>query len=373
MTLTAEISLMEQDCILTTSDGENLKVEPWLPLSAKESFIHLSAINVLQYLTTMEADLALLNWFKVLSIGGEITVAVPDADYYMHLWREADWNEDTLRDPLSTARVSFSGLWGTQQNGNPRDVNYSEANNGAFQSAYNERRLRFLLSRAGFVDVKIDNDGAGKLCATALKSMSKGERQVATDLRNIRPDHLNRYEFASTILAELRPSRVLDCACGIGYGTRLLSDSLDAHVTGADIDSAAINFAKEHYGKDLIEFVNCDARTLPLKPSSVDAVVSFETIEHVDFDEALLQQFHTILRPGGTLICSTPNESVMPFDKQKFRFHIKHYTNEELVSMLKKVGFEHIELYCQQDPVAGKVIPGANGCFTIVVCERAVQ
>jgi 2-polyprenyl-3-methyl-5-hydroxy-6-metoxy-1,4-benzoquinol methylase len=98
--------------------------------------------------------------------------------------------------------------------------------------------------------------------------------------------------------------------------------------------------------------------------------VSFETIEHVDFDQQLIDIFFNVLKPGGKLICSTPNQDVMPFDKERFAFHIKHYTNIELVGLLTCAGFSDIELFAQHDPVAGEVIAGNDGCFTIAVASK---
>ena len=80
--------------------------------------------------------------------------------------------------------------------------------------------------------------------------------------------------------------------------------------------------------------------------------------------------FFKVLKPGGHLICSTPNQDVMPFDKTRFAFHIKHYTNTELVGLLTKAGFSNIELFAQHDPVAGDVVEGQNGSFTIAIAVK---
>jgi 2-polyprenyl-3-methyl-5-hydroxy-6-metoxy-1,4-benzoquinol methylase len=77
--------------------------------------------------------------------------------------------------------------------------------------------------------------------------MSKSERQVTPSLQNIRPDHMARYKFTSESLSQFE-GKVLDCACGIGYGSYVLvSNNANLDVTGVDIDQAAINYARQHY------------------------------------------------------------------------------------------------------------------------------
>lgn len=57
-------------------------------------------------------------------------------------------------------------------------------------------------------------------------------------------EHLDRYAFAAKCL---EPGwRVLDAACGSGYGTELLCQAAAA-VTGLDVDPAAIEFARENH------------------------------------------------------------------------------------------------------------------------------
>ena len=79
--------------------------------------------------------------------------------------------------------------------------------------------------------------------------MNDGERQVAPTLDGIRRDHVARYEWAAKIIPA--GSRVIDFACGVGYGTRVLCDAGHA-AFGYDIDTEAHAYAVDHYlwGKD---------------------------------------------------------------------------------------------------------------------------
>jgi hypothetical protein len=111
--------------------------------------------------------------------------------------------------------------------------------------------------------------------------------------------HVARYMFARQFI---RPGdRVLDAACGLGYGSAVLAAStLADHVTGIDIDPWAVAYARDHYGRgsSRLTFDALDLATLDAMPAgSVEAVVSFETLEHVADPDALLASFRRLLTP----------------------------------------------------------------------------
>ena len=115
--------------------------------------------------------------------------------------------------------------------------------------------------------------------------------------------HLARYEFAA---ANLRSGSVLDIACGVGYGTDLLSRSPGVRrVVGVDLDVAAIAYAQQRYPSPISEFVCADAMTFA--PGEMfQTIVSLETMEHVPDPEALFARLVYFLAPGGVLISSVP-------------------------------------------------------------------
>jgi len=355
---------------LQTENSQTLLANAWEKFSDKNTIDCLEVNNVLPYLSSMEADLAMLTWFDALSIGGSILLKVPNTDYFIELWQKASWDNNQLLNAESNARIAFAGLWGGQENANPRDDIYQPSLQNVYKSGYNAARLTLLLERAGFCELQVTSDGP-VVNAIAKKTMNRGERQITTQYDQIRPDHLNRYEFACQQIGKLtRQNKILDLACGIGYGTLLLANKTKARLTGVDIEQAAIAHAKQHFSNDHTQFICQDAKLLDISANSQDAVVSFETIEHVNFDQQLLEIFFKVLKPGGHLICSTPNQDVMPFDPDKFEYHLKHYTNDELTDLLQNAGFQQIQLYAQHDPVAGSVVAGTDGCFTIAVAIK---
>lgn len=137
--------------------------------------------------------------------------------------------------------------------------------------------------------------------------------------------HLARYHLARRYL----PSTgvVLDVACGLGYGTAMLAAGSNARVVGIDNSEFAIAYARVCYGATLpnagFEVGDaCDLARIP--DESVDLVVSFETIEHLRKPERFLAEVRRVLKPGGRLIGSVPNQWVdeQGRDPNPWHFHV---------------------------------------------------
>jgi 2-polyprenyl-3-methyl-5-hydroxy-6-metoxy-1,4-benzoquinol methylase len=117
--------------------------------------------------------------------------------------------------------------------------------------------------------------------------------------------HRARYEFALNHIAD---KDVVDVACGLGYGSRILKSGGAKNVIGIDISKEAVDYANATHKKNGIYFMVGDATKTFLKNASVDIIVSFETIEHLHDTQALLTEFRRILKQDGRLIISSPND-----------------------------------------------------------------
>ena len=137
--------------------------------------------------------------------------------------------------------------------------------------------------------------------------------------------HLERYAFAAE---QAGPGRLLDIACGVGYGTQLLADRVAAasEVVGVDLSPSAIEYARERYANSRIRYVECDAMAFEVS-GGFDTIVSLETVEHLPEPRRFLHKLAGMLRPAGTLIASvptTPSVDINPhhlhdFDERSFR------------------------------------------------------
>jgi len=169
-----------------------------------------------------------------------------------------------------------------------------------------------------------------------------GERMVPEGApASIFWEHIYRYRFASGFV---RGSRVLDIACGEGYGAASLLKAGAVSVIGVDISTEVCEHVRRKY--------HVDARTgsaedIPLPIRSVDVVVSFETIEHVVKPQVFLDECARCLAPGGLLIISSPNRDVYGESGSGNPFHCSELSQDELVSMISS-RFKRWQIYTQR-------------------------
>ena len=114
--------------------------------------------------------------------------------------------------------------------------------------------------------------------------------------------HLAVYEW---IAPRVRGLRVIDMACGEGYGSELLA-RYAAAVTGVDANPAAHEHARLRYRRANLRFERALVERFG-EPASYDAVVFLQTIEHVRDPAAVMRHLHELLVRGGLAYVSTPN------------------------------------------------------------------
>lgn len=154
-----------------------------------------------------------------------------------------------------------------------------------------------------------------------------GERYIPGGTAvNVREDHLRRYRH---IVAETAGKKVLDAACGIGYGSEMLAETA-AKVVGIDLSLVALVYGRENYAADNLYWVKADAQNLPFPERSFEVVVSFETIEHLSRPEKFLAEIRRVLTPGGLAVISTPVKKSESLDK----FHRFEFTPAEFIQLI---------------------------------------
>lgn len=159
-----------------------------------------------------------------------------------------------------------------------------------------------------------------------------GERFIPTEKGEIRYEHMHRYGWVQSLCKGLR---VLDIACGEGYGSALLADTAGS-VTGVDISDEAVSHAKQRYASRAnLQFLQGSATSVPLESGSVDVVVSFETIEHLAEQEEMMRELRRVLTPSGILVISSPNKKVYSDDRNYVNeFHVKELYFDEFDELL---------------------------------------
>jgi 2-polyprenyl-3-methyl-5-hydroxy-6-metoxy-1,4-benzoquinol methylase len=151
--------------------------------------------------------------------------------------------------------------------------------------------------------------------------------------------HLAVYEW---IAPRVAGRRVVDMACGEGYGSDVLARSA-ASVVGVDANPEAHEHARLRYVRPNLRF----ARDLVESFSErCDAVVFLQTIEHVQDAGAILEHFKAMLEPGGAAYVSTPNLLTLAApgaEKSDNPWHVREYRAEEFRSLCE-AHFDRVEL-----------------------------
>lgn len=161
-------------------------------------------------------------------------------------------------------------------------------------------------------------------------------------------EHIDRYVFAATLVAG---KVVLDVACGTGYGVGHVAEHGAAAAVGVDLSMETVGYARERFGQDRrTSFICADGIRLPFADGCFDAVVSFETIEHIRLYEEFLIECARVLKRDGVLICSTPNKRVFSPDATipPNPFHVYEFLPDEFLRVLRG-SFGEVVLYGQCD------------------------
>lgn len=145
--------------------------------------------------------------------------------------------------------------------------------------------------------------------------------------------NLSAYRWAIAMLPDLGRMRVLDAACGTGYGSHALAARARA-VVGVDRDLPTIVRASRRYRRANLRFIPMEGEALAFGRGSFGAVVSFETIEHVRDDREFLREVARVLAPEGWLALSTPHARAGGAAPDN-PFHLREYAREELQALLQ--------------------------------------
>jgi SAM-dependent methyltransferase len=216
-----------------------------------------------------------------------------------------------------------------------------------------------------------------------------GERviagQVDPDLFN---EHISRYAFAARLA---RQKRVLDIACGTGYGSAELA-VVARTVVGVDRSEEAVAYAQEHYQRPNLQFEVAAAEMLPFPDGGFDLITAFEVIEHLENARALLSEARRLLAPRGQFVVSTPNRLYYEETRRLSGpnpYHTREFEFEEFRTLLTEY-FPHAFLFvqnhsdtivfqpCDPSPAtevrteANRLSP-ADGHFFVAVCALAPQ
>lgn len=214
------------------------------------------------------------------------------------------------------------------------------------------------------------NDSDNKSTDNELKFT--GERFVTNLIdKYIVAEHYQRY---NAVLDIVKGKKVLDAACGAGYGTALMATAAES-VVGIDISAETIAYAKKRYAEQKnASYVEASIAELPFEAHSFDVIVSYETIEHVteELQNGFLTEIKRCLKEDGILIMSSPDKrTYTDLPGHINEFHIKEFYVDEFESFLKRE-FKHCQFYLQgEQSIAGEIIhPAQRDCSSIRLLNK---
>jgi ubiquinone/menaquinone biosynthesis C-methylase UbiE len=159
---------------------------------------------------------------------------------------------------------------------------------------------------------------------------------------------------------------VLDLGCGAGeFSEALLADG--AVPIAVDVAAEALRRARERVpGLDARRWRS--GEPLPVEDASVDVVWAGEVIEHVVDVAPWLSEVRRVLRPGGTLLLTTPDHgpaTVLALALSPRRFdshfeprsdHVRFFSRRTLRELLDDLGFDVAELRSRRATILARAL-----------------
>ncbi|MCP3029430.1 bifunctional 2-polyprenyl-6-hydroxyphenol methylase/3-demethylubiquinol 3-O-methyltransferase UbiG [Halobacillus sp. A5] len=198
-----------------------------------------------------------------------------------------------------------------------------------------------------------------------------GERVIPKEMdamNGLLLEHVARYHFSEPYIK----GRVLDIACGVGYGAAHLAKTkkhtID-EILGVDICIETIQYAIHNYYHPLLTFKAGDilAEEWVSGAGQFDTIVSFETIEHVPDVNKFMNHMHQLLAPGGCLLLSTPFGKGLNHPSGS-PFHYFQMTPAEFEGLFAE--FSEVEIFYQNGVTIEPPRSGVYYPLGVAVCRK---
>ena len=130
-------------------------------------------------------------------------------------------------------------------------------------------------------------------------------------------------------------SHVLDVGCGTGGTMKNLAGR--CRFTGLDVSELAADMAARISGQKVVV---ANASNMPFETNSFDAVVASHILEHIQNDDAAVQEIRRVLKPNGPLIALVPCHKYMFNHHDRSLHHVRRYSRQNFLGLLERNGFK---------------------------------
>lgn len=183
----------------------------------------------------------------------------------------------------------------------------------------------------------------------------------------IDPAFAKRAEFIFQAVEEKKPKKILEVGCGRGFYLQALSlFDFPKEIQGIDISEEYVKKAKKNCSDKRVSITQGSVYSLPYDKESYDLIICSEVLEHLDNQEKGLSEIRRVLKKGGNILITVPNER-FPFLwdplnwilMRLFNTHVNKniwwlagiwagherlYTRSNLTNIMRKEGFEVVKI-----------------------------
>lgn len=156
--------------------------------------------------------------------------------------------------------------------------------------------------------------------------------------------HRAKLGLIQVVLKNLYPDKtlsreIIDVGCGTGEELQVLNDY--GALTAIDKNQKALKLARNHQ----VDIIHADIETYDLIERPADLICAFDILEHLDNDQAVLNNIQAGLKPNGVFFFTVPAHTWLYGPHDIALNHKRRYNKAELKAKLKTAGFKQIELY----------------------------
>src|ERR1700749_522892 len=133
-----------------------------------------------------------------------------------------------------------------------------------------------------------------------------------------------------------KKEKILDIGCAGGPLLNDLRNQGFENASGADFSAEAVAKCKQRG----LQAYQMDAHNLQFDTNSFDLLIASDSLEHLEFDEKALKNWHNILKPGGKILVFVPAYMFLWSEHDTVNHHFRRYTKTELKQKLQQAGFK---------------------------------